>query len=162
MKKITLIFYFLLFNFSLSQTFPKIDEETIYNYILYAFKGLSISNESQCLNTYLHYKNEIINIIKEMIQELNNGKDIRNLVFPFGMKFFGTGDIISQCQLLLFLDIYNRISSKDGIKGLGYTIYNNAETLSLLGNEIKEVEGFDNKFKLLGRIIKVIFDIYVK
>ena len=77
------------------------------------------------------------------------------------MKFFGISDLISKCQVLTLLDIYNRVSTKDGIKEFGNTIYNNAETIYKLTNDLKNNKDSGDKLVALGKIISIIFNFYV-
>ena len=162
MNKIVLLIVFCVaFKISHTQNSSLFSADSIYDYAYNILKGLSITENGQCVKIYYDNKVEIIQILNELLQGLNEGKDITNLIFPIGMKFFGISDLISKCQVLTLLDIYNRVSTKDGIKEFGNTIYNNAETIYKLTNDLKNNKDSGDKLVALGKIISIIFNFYV-
>ena len=146
MNKIALLIIFcLIFKISHTQNSSLFSADSIYDYIYNLLRGLSINENGQCVKIYYDNKVEIIQILNELLQGLNEGKDITNLIFPIGMKFFGISDLITKCQVLTLLDIYNRVSTKDGIKEFGNTIYNNAEAVYKLTNDLKNNKDYEDK-----------------
>ena len=146
------IFFLLLFNYSLN-----LDEESLYYIIINLFKGLSLSENSQCINVCEKNKNEIMKILADMINELNEGKSITNLILPYGLKLFALKDFIAKCQIVTILDIYNRIVTKDGIKEIGNGMYNNANEIFGLINQSKD-EGI---FFIIGKMLSIVLNIYI-
>ena len=162
MNKIALLIFFcVIFKISHCQSFSLFSADSIYDFVFNFLKGLSITENGQCIKVYSNNKEEIIQILNELLQGLEEGYDITNLIFPIGMEFFGISGLISKCQVLTLLDIYNRISTKDGIKEIGSTIYNNAETIYNLTNDLKKYNDLGDKLVVLGKILSIIFNFFV-
>ena len=146
------ICFLLLFNFSLN-----LDAELLYDIIIKLFKGLSVSENSQCIIICERKKDEIMKILTDIINELDDGKSITNLILPYGMKLFAIKDLMTKCQILAIFDIYNRIITKDGIKEVGNEVYNNANEIYKYIEQSKE-KGIYN---IIGKILSLVFNIYI-
>ena len=146
------ICFLLLFNFSLN-----LDAELLYDIIIKLFKGLSVSENSQCIIICERKKDEIMKILTDIINELDDGKSITNLILPYGMKLFAIKDLMTKCQILSIFDIYNRIITKDGIKEVGNEVYNNANEIYKYIEQSKE-KGI---YYIIGKILSLVFNIYI-
>ena len=160
------IFFFLILfiinlNYFKCNNITVINEESIYNYFLNLLKGLSISEERECVKNYLENKEDILILMKDFYKEFKKGKGVLNIVIPYTMKLLGIGDLVSKCNVLTILDQYNKITSNDGIKEIGYSIYINADYIYQLSLKLRNIKGFENKLIFLGKILSIILNIYV-
>ena len=146
------ICFLLLFNCSLN-----LNAETLYDIIINIFKGLAISENSQCIDICESNKEEIMKLLTDMINEFKKGKPFTSLVLPYGMKLFAIKDLMTKCQILTILDIYNRLITKEGIKGIGNGVYNNADEIYGYIKQSKE-KGI---FLTIGKLLSVVLNVYV-
>ena len=156
-KCILLFFFLLIFNFSLSQDILNYDEKKLFNLLLNIIRGLTDSDENICVNTVLKNEEDITIILRDFRRDLQNGKSFTNLVIPYGLKILGITELISNCKILSLLNIYNQVTTKEGIKDIGFSIYNNPENILKVIYKIKTAKGLDNKIKYVGRLFSIIF-----
>ena len=161
MKKFLFFILFIYLTYSNCNDLAIINEKSIYNYILYLLKGFAISEKSECIKNYLENKEDILILMKEFYKEIKNDRGLFNVIIPYTMKLLGIGEIVSKCNVLAILDIYNKITSNDGIKEIGYSIYINADYIHKLTLKIKYSQGYETKLIFLGKILSIILNIYV-
>ena len=70
---------------------------------------------------------------------------------------FAIKDLMTKCQILTILDIYNRLITKEGIKGIGNGVYNNADEIYGYIKQSKE-KGI---FLTIGKLLSVVLNVYV-
>ena len=163
MNKLSLLFYFILiFNYSYSINLPTLNAETIYEYLIGIVKGLSISEDYQCEGVFLKNKEAILKILKDFIQEVKGGKDFRNLIIPYGIKAFMIPDLISKCQMLPILDLYNKISTKEGFKDIGSCLYYNSDKIEELIGKLRNEKEKEKKLENIGKLLSIVLNFYVK
>ena len=157
-----LLCFILIFNISYSLKLPTLDENTIYEYLVGIMKGLAISDEYQCEGLLLQNKEFLLKLVKEFISEIKEGKDFRTLIVPYGLKTFSIPDLISKCQLIPFLDLMNKLTTKEGIKAIGSSLYYNAQTIHEIIKNLKDEKNKDSKLELIGKLLSVILNLNVK
>ena len=158
----SLFCFILIFNISYSLKLPTLDEYTIYEYLVSIMKGLSISEEYQCENLLLEKKDFFLTLFRDFIAEVKGGKDFKTLIVPYGLKTFSIPDLISKCQLLPFLDLLNKVSTKEGIKAIGSSMYYNAQAIHDLIVKLRDDKNKGKLLELIGQLLSVILDLNVK
>ena len=160
MNKITFLICFCLI-FKFSHTID-IKPETAYNYGYNLIKGLATDeNNSKCLSIYDENQDKITEYLKEIIQGLNEGKTMKDLMMSVGLKIVLIDGLGDECRLFYLLEIYNKISTNEGIKEVGTNISNNAEEIYNWINNLQNYKNTGDKFYVLGKIASYIFNFYV-
>ena len=154
MKKLSLcLFILLILNYSYS---IEISEETIFDYLVDVIKGLTESEEHQCDNLLIENKESFLKLMREFIQGMNEGKDMKSQVLPFGLRSLTIPNLTSKCQLMEILALYLKLTMKDGIKEIGSSLFYNTNKIIDLINKIKK--GEENRMILIGQLLSLLLN----
>ena len=161
-KFVLLLILSLTINISYCDDFIPLDIDSVYKYIVYLLKGLSNTKECECSIIFEKNKDEIISIAKGFFEGYNNGVNMDELVYKYGMELVAIEDLLNKCSILDISDVPFLLKSQEGIKNIGQKIFDKAVEIGELLKKAKESKNMEDKFFITGKIISLIFDFYVE
>ena len=162
MNKIAIFLCFILF-FNLSNSF-ELDDETLdkaYDLLVEVLKGMCLNDKKECATAFAKNKDQLIVIIKNIIEEVKKGVDINSIVTKYSIPFLVIDNIGTKCNIIYILRIITNFQSADGIRDIGETIKNNADELYKYIQVILTGETTEVKLYAVGQILALLFNYYV-
>ena len=160
MNKLGLLLCFLLI-VNTSAEEKKDMAENIYDIIIKLLKGMSEGEKGSCSKIFEDKKNEILPIVKELINEVKNGKSLSGLVVSYGFRLLAVEDLAAECKAFALLDLFSKFTSKDGIKDIGISIQKNANTIHQYLTEMKSEKELLKKVEKVGKIFALVLNFKV-
>ena len=156
MKKYIFLFFFLiLINFSLTNEFDLYNIiESFYDYLPKIVKGY-VQDEGQCADVFSKEKQKFLEIIKEVLEKINNGKDLISAVISSMPKIFQIENFTKYCNALAKLPatIIFSTDSPSKIENFGFTLIKHAKNITKYINEFENTKDLE----CTGKILKEIF-----
>ena len=162
MNKIAVFLFFILFfNFSKSIEVDDATLDKLYDSLIEVLKGMCETGKNECSQAFADNKDQLIVIIKTIIEELNNGADLSTILLKYATQLMLIDNIGTKCNIIYVLRVVTKFQSADGIRDLGKTIEDNADKLfeyfqNILNGGTKEVKLF-----AVGQIFALLFSYYV-
>ena len=153
MNKFGILLCFLAISFSQS-AIPELDWDVIYDMQVLIMKGMSETTEYKCANTFASYKSKIVPILKEIWEDVRNGKDFKTAAMEHAHEFTGLDEIQKNCQAMEKIQDFAGFGKAKGIQQIGYNIIQNSVQLENLIQELLKANGFDNKLIVVGKIFR--------
>ena len=161
MNKLGLLLCFLLI-VNTSAEEKKDMAENIYDIIIKLLKGMAEEEgKGRCSKIFEDKKNEILPIVKELINEVKNGKSLSELVVSYGFRLLAVEDVAVECKAFALLELFSKVTSKDGIKDIGISIQKNANTIHQYLTEMKSEKVLLNKVQKAGKIFALVLNFKV-
>ena len=153
MNKFGILLCFLAI--SLSQSIlPELDWDLIYDIQVLIMKGMSESTEYKCANTFANYKSKIVPILKEIWEDVRNGKDFKSAAMAHASEFTGLDEIEKNCHAMEKIQDFAGFGKAKGIQQIGFNIIQNSVELENLVKELIKADGRANKIIVLGKIFR--------
>ena len=162
MNKIAVFLCFILF-FNFSNSFELNDEtlDTVYDLLVEVLKGMCQNDKKECATAFAKNKDQLIVIIKEIMEEIKNGEEFGTILMKYSVKLLLIDDIGTKCNIIYILRVINKFQSADGIRDIGETIKNNADELYKYIQVILTGETTEAKLYAVGQILALLFNYYV-
>ena len=133
-----------------------------YDYLVEAFKGLSLEGNNECANRFISHKTDLIRIIKSVKKDIEDGEDIVTLAAKYMVDLLTVdSSIITKCNLLGLVPLIKKFDDVDEIKGMGKAISDNAQTILDNIRKVKSAEGLLNKVQYIAKILGIVINFYV-
>ena len=131
----------------------------IYDIVTNLLKGMS--DEGKCAKVFSTKKDQILPIVTELIGEVKNGKSLSELAFSYGLRLLGIEDMATDCKAFALLELFSKITSKEGIKSIGTNISEKADEIYDLATQLKAAKGLEAKVEIAGKILAIVFNFKV-
>ena len=135
--------------------------DKVYDLLIEVFKGMCQNDKKECATAFTKNKDQLILIIKEIIEEIKNGEEFASILMKYSVKLLMIDDIGTKCNIIYILRIITKFQSADGIRDIGETIKNNADELYKYIQVILTGETTEAKLYALGKILALIFNYYI-
>ena len=159
MNKFGLLLLVLTIGVSVQQT--NIDINKLYDKFAILVRGLANSEDYKCSATLVSKKAEMLGIINKILAEIKAGKKFKDAVYAHLFDFLGVDGLGTNCNLFKVADTLLGLMNEAGIKKIGNNIANNSKAIYGLFNDILTKESLDDKLVAVGKIIKIVTNIYV-
>ena len=162
MNKIAIFLFFILF-FNFSNSFELNDEtlDKAYDLLVEILKGMCQNDKKECATAFAKNKDQLIVIIKNIIEEVKNGADLSSILTKYSIQLILIDDIGTKCNIIYILRVITKFQSADGIRDIGETIKNNAGELYKYIQTILTGETTEVKLYAVGQILSLILNYYV-
>ena len=162
MNKIAIFLFFILF-FNFSNSFELNDEtlDKAYDLLVEILKGMCQNDKKECATAFAKNKDQLIVIIKNIIEEVKNGADLSSILTKYSIQLILIDDIGTKCNIIYILRVITKFQSADGIRDIGETIKNNADELYKYIQVILTGETTEVKLYAVGQILALLFNYYV-
>ena len=159
MNKFGLLLLVLTIGVSVQQT--NIDINKLYDKFAILVRGLANSEDYKCSATLVSKKEQMLGIINKILAEVKAGKKFKDAVYAHLFDFLGVDGLGSNCNLLKVANTLLNLMNEAGVKTIGNNIANNSKAIYGLFNDILTKESLDDKLVAVGKIIKIVTNIYV-
>ena len=161
MNKFALVFYLILIvNFSQEEEI-NVNYENIYDLLINLLKGMSITNENLCANSFVRNRSKITKIIQMVIEGLKSGKEVVNVLSVCVTQLLQINNFFSDCRFKTLIQELRNIFTFEGIKGIADRMSKNVGTLYEYVQKIKITKGLADKLVYVGKCLQIILNIYV-
>ena len=157
-KFVLLLCFLLVVNVSKEETDMY---DRAYDLITKLLKGMSTSEKGECANIFENKKEEIMNVIKGLIDDIKAGKKFSDVLVNYGFKLITIEDLVLKCKAFDLFQLFSKFTSKDGIKEIGSTIQNKADEIYELINDVKSARTLADKLVKVGKILSIVFNFSV-
>lgn len=120
--------------------------------------------EGLCKADVLKNRQEIVNIVKEIIAALKEGKDITEVIGQAITKLLGMADLLTDCRLFNLVGVINKLMTQKGLDDLVKRVTDNLSKILIQAQSIiTSVLGkdFAGAGKAIGTIARLVLDFYV-
>ena len=156
MNKYIFLFYSLiLIKFSLTNDFDLYNMiESFYDYLPTIVKGY-IQDKGICADVISNEKQKILEVIKEVLEKINNGTDIKMAILISMPKLLQIESFKKNCNALAKLPAAIIVSadSPSKIADLGFTLIKHAKNITKYINEFEDTKDLE----CIGKVLKEIF-----
>ena len=161
MKKFAIFLCFILL-VNISHQEEQFDfYEKIYDFVTNVLKGLADTNERKCGNGFVQYKPQLLVVFKSLMNDFLNGEELDQLIRNYRNQLKTIGTIDVDCKFDEFIIQLGNLKTLNGITQVGYRIRDQASQFFDYMKDMKEEKEFNDKIVIVGKILKIVFNISV-
>ena len=130
-----------------------------YGVFVSVIRGFSEKKESKCATALVKNEKDVLDIIDSVFKLMDKGKPFENIITSIGLKLFMISDLAKECDVFSLTDIYNKLSTDEGIVDIMQTSISNLVPIMTHGMNIldhfhkRDVNGIGEE---LGGILSII------